>query len=205
MATRGRPKSDQKHIQILDAAAELFTSNGYAKTSLEQLAAAADVSRQTIYSHFADKADVLREAVKYRCEQRLLSVEHVDYSIAPQQFLREFAHRFIALLSDEGALKMYRLCVHEGVRYPELGEAFFEAGPGMVGQVLSTYLEVANDRGELCVQQPEIAAMQFLFAVRGYPVDRLLLNAPEQAYAFDDQDYIEYCCQSFLKAHAPSQ
>ena len=38
MATRGRPKSDQKRQQILIAAADLFTTQGYANTSMEQVA-----------------------------------------------------------------------------------------------------------------------------------------------------------------------
>ena len=67
MAARGRPKSDQKRQQILTAAADLFTTQGYANTSLEQVAEAAKVSKQTIYSHFDGKSDVLKAGIKRRC------------------------------------------------------------------------------------------------------------------------------------------
>ena len=202
MATRGRPKSDQKRVQILRAAADLFTTQGYSNTSLEQVAVAAEVSKQTIYSHFADKADVLRQAVKHRCEEGMLTMESLDFSLTPEAFIPMFAERFIALLTAEGALRMYRLCLNEGHRHPEVGEAFYEAGPKLVSDAMAAYLSEANARGELSVPEPEMAAVQLLFGLRGYPVDRVLLNAPDSAYPFSNDAYINSCCDSFLRAYA---
>ena len=132
MAGRGRPKSDKKREQILDAAGDLFTRRGYESTNLDVLAAEAGVSKQTIYSHFESKADVLRESVARRCRQGLLTAEDMDFSLPPQQFLPQFAERFINTLLDDIALRMYRLCLSESERYPEVGQSFFESGPKVV-------------------------------------------------------------------------
>jgi TetR/AcrR family transcriptional repressor of mexJK operon len=204
MATRGRPKSDEKRQQILEAATELFTSQGYANSSLEQVAAAANVSKQTIYSHFSGKADVLREGVKRRCMQAQLTVDQSDLSLPPAEFLPLFATRFISTLLEDEALRMYRLCLNEGERHPELGIAFFESGPQLVMKALAQYLAAATTRNELQVDHPELAAAQFLFMVKGLPVDTTLLNLPEWPYKISIEEYIKECCAMFLRAYAPA-
>jgi len=49
--------------RIADAAAELFVDQGYAATTLEQIAARAGVAVQTVYFHFGNKRTVLQQAV----------------------------------------------------------------------------------------------------------------------------------------------
>ncbi|GAA4769807.1 TetR/AcrR family transcriptional regulator [Actinomycetospora chibensis] len=49
--------------RIVDAATALFVAEGYGATTLEQIAARADVAVQTIYFHFGNKRTVLKEAV----------------------------------------------------------------------------------------------------------------------------------------------
>jgi AcrR family transcriptional regulator len=44
---------------ILNAALILFENRGYSETSMEEIAASADVARGTLYNHFESKADVL--------------------------------------------------------------------------------------------------------------------------------------------------
>ena len=59
---RGRPKDSVKREAILSAARELFMANGFVGTSMDNLAAAAGVSKATLYSHFSDK-DALYSAI----------------------------------------------------------------------------------------------------------------------------------------------
>jgi TetR/AcrR family transcriptional repressor of mexJK operon len=202
MATLGRPKSDQKRQQILNAAADLFTTQGYANTSLEQVAESANVSKQTIYSHFAGKADLLQEGVKRRCMEGQLTAEQLDLSPPPEEFLPLFAERFIGILQQDTSLRMYRLCLSEGERYPELGAAFFESGPKLVMDALALYLTQAHDKQQLQVEHPQLASAQFLFMVRGLPIDSALLNLPEPPFEISNQLYIEQCCAMFLRAYA---
>ncbi len=61
---RGRPKDRGKREAILSAARELFMGHGYAGTSMDSLANAANVSKATLYSHFADKDTLYRAIVE---------------------------------------------------------------------------------------------------------------------------------------------
>jgi methylphosphotriester-DNA--protein-cysteine methyltransferase len=61
-AQPGRPKSDSKRRAIVEAAKQLFLAQGYEHTSLENIAAAANVSKPTLYGHFRDKDDLHLQA-----------------------------------------------------------------------------------------------------------------------------------------------
>ncbi len=60
--------SDEKRSRLLDAALATFVRFGFRKTSMEEVARAADVSRQTLYLHFATKEDLFRAAVAHAME-----------------------------------------------------------------------------------------------------------------------------------------
>ncbi len=201
MSTRGRPKSDEKRGQILMAAVELFTKQGYDATNLKMVADAADVSKQTIYSHFSGKNDLLKECILRRCREAMITGEGLDYSLPPNLFLSAFAERFVTALCEPGPLRMNRLCMTEGERHPEVGEAFYQSGPRPVMQAIADYLRVASRRGELAIAKPDLAAAQFLFMLKGIAVDTYLLNLPEWPYSFSRQEYMDESCAMFLRAH----
>ena len=59
---RGTRTKNTQH-KIVTAAAELFVTDGYHGTTLEQIAARAGVAVQTVYFHFGNKRSVLKRAV----------------------------------------------------------------------------------------------------------------------------------------------
>ena len=69
--TLGRPKNLKKRQAILQAAAELFPLKGFSSVSMMEIAEKANVSKLTLYSHFADKDDLFAQSVIDCCEQQL--------------------------------------------------------------------------------------------------------------------------------------
>jgi AcrR family transcriptional regulator len=64
-----------RQTAILAAAVKVFFQFGYRKTSMEDVAAAAQVSRQTLYLQFHDKERLFRAALEYVTEQMLVSIK----------------------------------------------------------------------------------------------------------------------------------
>lgn len=62
---------DARRRGLLEAALAVFTRYGFRKTSMEEVARAAQVSRQGLYLHFATKEDLFRATVKYALEGAL--------------------------------------------------------------------------------------------------------------------------------------
>ena len=60
--TRRMPRAERRE-QILDAATRAFARAGFAKTSLDAIAAEAAVTPVILYRHFASKADLYREVL----------------------------------------------------------------------------------------------------------------------------------------------
>ncbi|WHT21683.1 TetR/AcrR family transcriptional regulator [Crossiella sp. CA-258035] len=87
--TRRLPRA-QRREQILVAATEALSRNGFAATSLDDLAAEAGVSRMILYRHFESKQD-LCHAVLDRATSRLLAATEVEVGAASVQALVTWA------------------------------------------------------------------------------------------------------------------
>jgi AcrR family transcriptional regulator len=58
-----RPRSQQAHASVLDAAVALFVERGIESTSVDSIAALSGVSKATIYKHWPDKTALCLEAL----------------------------------------------------------------------------------------------------------------------------------------------
>src|SRR3982075_2606071 len=61
--TGDKRRSARKRRAIVQAATTVFLRNGYLGTSMDEIAALAAVSKQTVYKHFADKQSLFAEIV----------------------------------------------------------------------------------------------------------------------------------------------
>ncbi|MBF0095095.1 MAG: TetR/AcrR family transcriptional regulator [Alphaproteobacteria bacterium] len=166
-----------KRRAILDAAAALFASEGYAGTSMDALAARANVSKATVYAHFSGKAELLGAVVRQLAGDFQSPPEGLS-SLSAAEGLRLFARRFLDLILDERALSTYRLVVAEARRFPEMAETFHAVGPEVGLRTVAGYLGDLTRRGDLAVPDPELAAMLFLNMLKAGPHLPLLLGLP---------------------------
>ena len=91
MARRTKEEALETRSRILDAAEQVFHAKGVSSASLEEIAAAADVTRGAIYWHFKDKAelfDAMMQRVVLPAEDLLEQAgEHVKSN--PLELLRQ--------------------------------------------------------------------------------------------------------------------
>jgi AcrR family transcriptional regulator len=76
-ARPAEPSPDPRQRGLLDAAVAVFTRYGYRKTSMEEVARAAQISRQGLYLYFSTKEDLFRAAVKHALDGSLQAVTAV--------------------------------------------------------------------------------------------------------------------------------
>jgi AcrR family transcriptional regulator len=84
---------DQRRIQLLDAASEVFASKGYHAAAMDDIADAAGVSKPVLYQHFPSKLDLYLALLDQSCE-RLAEV--VEEALASTE---ENADRVIATVA----------------------------------------------------------------------------------------------------------
>ena len=102
----GRPKSEEKADAIRSAAIDLFMADGMDRTSMDAIAAAAGVSKQTVYSHFNSKDDLFRACVASKVETYGLSGSSLPADDGVDRFLSHIGQAYLTLISDPGVIRM---------------------------------------------------------------------------------------------------
>jgi AcrR family transcriptional regulator len=94
----GRPRSGDRQRpgrtpreEILDAAAELFTSRGYAATSTRTIADAVGVRQASLYYHFTSKEELLEELLAGTVRPSLAFAAALDPASSPEARLFSLA------------------------------------------------------------------------------------------------------------------
>jgi len=199
---RNRSKNPEKRKQILDAATRLFTDQGYAATSMDHIAKKADVSKQTVYSHFGNKDELFMAAIEQKCDSyHMLDISMDDLS-DPKGILLTLAQRFLTMLISKEALAVHKICAFESKSYPNIAELFFKAGPerlsGKVAQLMSKF----NEQKILKIDNPKFAAWQFLNMVKGENFVRVEFNTDKQLTEEEVEQYLEASVDLFLRGYA---
>lgn len=200
----GRPKDLAKREAILEAAKSLFLSLGYANTSMDAVAAAAGVSKLTVYSHFQDKQTLFCSAVMATCQIQLpdLLFEYPE-GVPVEEVLLNIARGFQALISSDEAVKLSRLIMAQGSLDPSFGEYFYEAGPKRVLAGMEALLRGAHERGLLRIDSPLRAAEHFFCLVKGAPDYRLLLGCAGPLEGEEAEAHVREVVGVFLRAFHP--
>ncbi|WP_170755762.1 TetR/AcrR family transcriptional regulator [Ruegeria lacuscaerulensis] len=155
-------RTGRKFDQVLKGAREVFMADGFEGASVDDIARVAGVSKATLYSYFPDKRLLFMEVAQTECTRM---AEHVvslvDDSLPAREVMMITAKQLTAFLVSDFAQQVFRICVAERDRFPELGEAFYEAGPKHGTGHIAEYLQKAVNKGELLIDDVQLAAEQF--------------------------------------------
>lgn len=203
MSEHSRPlsRSEEKRQRILETAMDLFCSQGFANTSMDAIAREADVSKQTIYSHFGSKDDLFVAAIRTKCLQANLSEDLFNEQESVGQQLQRFARLFTELVLSDDAIRVFRTCISSADQLPHLGQLFFNEGPMNVIALLTLYLQRVTDQGELAIANPHSAAVQLLMMLMGEGHLRRKLGLPYDTQSAAHHEYLRSSVELFLRGY----
>jgi AcrR family transcriptional regulator len=172
-------RSERKRRAILDAAAEMFLQHGYLGTNMDEVAARAAVSKQTVYKQFASKEALFVAIVSGMTGAAgdVVQREIADLGERddPAKQLLAYAKRQLVVVLTPRLMQLRRLVIGEAGRFPALGRALHAGGPGRAVAGLTSALARWTERGLLAIDDPEAAASHFNWMVMGEPVNRAML------------------------------
>ncbi|WP_419690607.1 TetR/AcrR family transcriptional regulator [Burkholderia theae] len=125
------PLQRRKRSAILDGAKTVFLSQGFGLATMDDVAAAAGVGKQTVYRHFKSKEALFVGLVTSMCAQVggvLAGALDAQADGLPEAELRELGWALARILIVPDNLRLYRAIVAEAERLPELGQVFYENG-----------------------------------------------------------------------------
>jgi len=198
-----------KRQAIIDAATKLFLSQGFGAVSVDSIAAEANVSKRTVYSHFENKEALFSGVMTGVCERAggqdacpLANEEAVRY-MPMEDLLRQTAEHVLGVITSPDAIKVYRIVVAEAQRFPQLGHDFFEFGPAFILQMIGGYLAEKSKFGELNINDPEQAA-KFLVGMMVFPVQMELACGIREPVSKDDVgEIVARALEAFMALYRP--
>ncbi|WP_444454979.1 TetR/AcrR family transcriptional regulator [Rhodobacter capsulatus] len=156
-------KKGRKFDQVLEGARKVFLRDGFEGASVDDIAREAGVSKATLYSYFPDKRLLFMAIATGECQRQAdEALQFINEGDKPvREVLRYAANKLIDYITSPLGLQTYRLCVAETDRFPALGLQFYDSGPLLVRSRMVDYLQRAVARGELVIEDFDLAADQF--------------------------------------------
>ncbi|WP_407358166.1 TetR/AcrR family transcriptional regulator [Microbacterium sp. LTA6] len=146
---------------ILDASTALFLEHGYDRTSLARVAENAGVSKATLFKQFPTKAELFEATVLAAGD-----VPGGEFADPPSEDFHAglvvLGLAYADLLSRPQMEDLIRVVIANLPRFPELRERTFNFGTLPVLTALARYFKTANVAGTAIVENPDVAAAQFL-------------------------------------------
>ncbi|KPN17263.1 TetR family transcriptional regulator [Xanthomonas sp. Mitacek01] len=159
--------TDRKHAAILDAAVAEFRSAGYEATTMDRVAAAAGVSKRTVYNHFPSKDALFLRILE---EMFARGIGGPDLAYRADRPLRaqlmELVEQKLRLLDDPHFVDLARVAIAAGLHSPTLARDMLER-LGDREEGITTWVRAAAADGRLKTDDPLFAAMQLQALVKG--------------------------------------
>jgi AcrR family transcriptional regulator len=173
----GQPEVDDTRQRILQAAAQLFAEQGYARATTRALAAAADVNEVTLFRHFGSKKNLFAAVVEEYAAPGLDAALRVSPTGDYRRDLVAMGSQVLELMLARRDAMRLMLC--EAEHFPEVGEVLAQ-NPRRLRQALAAYLEGQMALGRVRELHAEAVAQAFWGMFFAYSVSVWLLDEPIQ-------------------------
>jgi TetR/AcrR family transcriptional regulator, mexJK operon transcriptional repressor len=160
------PRAEAKRRAIVGAARTLFLRDGFG-VGMDAIAAAAGVSKVTVYNHFGSKEALFTAVVAGALDEPVATDSAVSlHRLADADDLRaaflDSARAWVrAVREDEEVAALRALIAAEAHRFPGLASAWHEGGgPTNHHPAVADALRELAARGRLEIPDPEVATIQ---------------------------------------------
>ena len=165
---KGNTKSE-----ILNAALDLFSTQGYEATSISQIAEAVGIRKASLYSHFDSKQAILDALVDVVLEEydkkSLFSEQRQENgAVYPRNYeeVERIVKRQISyILHDPFICRARKMLTIEQFRNPELAFLQTKQNYSDIMQYFTALMKNLTERGVLSGGDPEIMAAQFCLPI----------------------------------------
>ena len=196
-------RGEVRRKAFLGAAAELFSEQGYAATTLDMVIERSGGSRATLYALFTNKEGLFEAIIADLCEQVLGPLAALDeLDEPPERVLLSFGERLVGVLLSPVGIALFRTVVAESVRMPKLAQTLWRLGPERDLTLLTDYLAHQGRAGGLVVDNPKAAAERFIASLIGFVHVRALMGIGPAMSARSTRRHVGDVVRHFLVAQS---
>jgi AcrR family transcriptional regulator len=175
----GRPNQRESEVivkRILDTATRLFKEQGYAATSIEQIASVSGSGKQTIYRRFETKEKLFQTVMHNHSESVGKRVWEVAQAEDPLQALKNITREMFGLMLAPESVAFQRVLIAEASRFPDFVGRTFDNNVGPVSDLTKRLLRAAIANGQLQRAEPDRMFSFMTGLLTGWPHQQALLG-----------------------------
>ena len=203
--TDAMPDGGAKRRQIMDGARAEFLKSGFDGTSMNDIARTAGVSKGTLYVYFSSKEHLFEALIREERQQQAERLCSLAFDLgSPREVLTNFGCNLLEMMSRPDTIAHVRTVIAVTGKFPQLGRAFYEAGPLYGATKLAAYLAEQAKQGNLRVRDPERAAWQFLELCQSGMYKRVLFGMSDQLDRPEIEDGVAAAVDTFMAAFGPN-
>jgi TetR/AcrR family transcriptional regulator, mexJK operon transcriptional repressor len=168
----GRPARDAALLlsdRILDAAHDLFLTQGFAATSLQQIASVAGATKRTLYVKVGDKAELFGAVVHRLLDHERGTPRSDEAEASTRARLVKFGNDVLHAALSTDVLRLNRLLVAEAPRFPALADLMEKQMMGGTTKRLTELLRDEIKRKRLTLDDPQLSAQLLVATLIGMP------------------------------------
>lgn len=190
-----------KERRILGAALQVFAAEGYSGTSMDAIAALAEVSKPTLYQYFGNKEQLFSAIMLQERDQMLVVFDHPSERGMVAD-LWAFSWHYAETVMRPEFLSLARLIIGEAQRFPEIGRAYQAAGPDRVLSGMMDYLIRQRGAGRLSFEEADLAAEDLWGLILSAPRNKALHEPGSLPDSAGLARFIHNGLRVFLKAYS---
>jgi AcrR family transcriptional regulator len=200
--SRREAKKTERRAAILDVARRSFFENGYAATTMSEIAAKLGGSKGTLWSYFPSKEDLFAavlDDVTTEFRQQLSQVIELHEDL--RSTLTRLCRHVVETLTEPQFICLHRLINAEGGRFPEVGRILYERGPKNSRAIVAAYLDRCIEEGAMRPCDTSVAAGNLSALCTSGAHQKLVLNIIAKATPEEIQADTENAAEVFLRAY----
>ena len=197
-----RTPDERKRAAILAAAMDLFLKNGFSKTSMDAIADEAQVTKQTVYSHFKNKDTLFEHIIAELAKKHAPPADLLkDGQLSVEERLYATGLAFLNMVSSKEGIAATQLVIAEAYHHQKLAQHYYESGSRRILEMLSAYLAEENKTGRLHIPVPMSAASYFFSMLKGNYYIRILLNTKPRPSIGEKEAHVRECVAIFMRLY----
>jgi AcrR family transcriptional regulator len=192
---------DARDLRVFDAVRELLARHGM-QMSMEAVAQHAGCSKQTLYSRYGSKQELMRRVVERhvcRATAGLRGLRDGDLRGSLLQFATDYLDHF----NQPHVAQACRLIAADAAQFPDEARNLYRDGTGALTHHLAEWIGAASAEGRLRHDDPHFMAELLISMISGQDFDRQRFHVPHRDDAARRRGWAEFSVDSFLRAFAP--
>lgn len=192
--------TDARDLRVFDAVRELLARHGM-QLSMDAVAQRAGCSKQTLYSRYGSKQELMRKVVERhvrRATAGLRALRGDDLRGSLLQFATDYLEHF----NQPHVAQACRLISADAAQFPDQARSLYRNGAGALTSQLAEWLEAACVRGQLRHDDPHFMAELLISMIGGQDFDRQRFHIPHRDQASSRRRWAEFSIDGFLRAFA---